>query len=482
MSFTLPVQTGLTAAGTNQGSALVLPNKPTTVFTCTRNSNVQIVTTTTPTNNGVKLPTCIAGSFFSIVNQGTSPLKVYPQNGNSIDKLITNSPSIVQSGTNSTFLTIDGQNFTTLTGSSSIQNAKSFGAQGDGKTDDTKALGNWFAAVCSGSGPGYLPAGQYKCNSQLVFDLSLAPTQGRMIYGDGTQQSIIDLTSVSVAPAMTLQCTSGGHSAFYWKFSDIGVIANLNGPTLAIGRFAGSPSGLDQLNSSSFERLTINNFNSGASSVGVQINGVFTCLFNLVVSNCATASSGDAWQINNSAHTTYNACAGGHALNAMRIANYYSFGNVFCGSDLEECTNCVTIDTPSGGCNTFVGGQWAYTGYGIYANPTSGHEIIAPNVATIVNNFISNGFGCRVRSPPLGMSFVTPSFPASGASCRNVTGMDMFVYMYRGTANVISVSIGGTSLGSGGAVSLGPYYLRATQTITFVFNSGTPAWVWTATS
>jgi hypothetical protein len=363
-----------------------------------------------------------------------------------------------------------------------IVNAKSFGAQGDGKADDREALLNWFAAVCSGSCRGYLPAGRYKCTAPLIFDLSLAATQGRFIYGDGAQQSIIDLTSVTSSPAMLLQCTGGAHWVFYWKFSDFGIIANTNGTAFSIGRFAGTPSGLDQINSSLFERIVVNNINQGTNCVAIQVNGVFSSSFHLVVSNCASTANGDSWQINNSAHSTYHTCAGGNAKNAMHITNFYSYGNVFFGTDLEVCTNCLTLDTASGGSNTFIGGQWHYSGYGIFASPTSGNEIIAPNVSANVNNFIANGFGCRVRSPPLNIAFATPAFPVTNVPCRNTSGLDMYIYVFPGTSVITNVLIGSTSLKSGTVVSPGPYLLRATQIITFVYTSGPGSWIWTSSA
>lgn len=79
------VATGLVAAGTTQGTALVL----------TRNWNEII---TTPVNSGVTLAALGAGQPGKVWNEGANPLNVYPPVGGQIDALGVNNPYILAAG------------------------------------------------------------------------------------------------------------------------------------------------------------------------------------------------------------------------------------------------------------------------------------------------------------------------------------------------------------------------------------------------
>lgn len=54
----------------------------------------------------------------------------------------------------------------------SIKSAKSYGAKGDGVTDDTTALQTWLNDVALNGGIAYLPHGQYKITAPIVVDWS----------------------------------------------------------------------------------------------------------------------------------------------------------------------------------------------------------------------------------------------------------------------------------------------------------------------
>lgn len=69
--------TGLTAAGTNQGTALALTNQFNEF-------------TTTASGTGGRLPTPEPGEFFGVVNSGSNPLALYPATGGAINALGTN--------------------------------------------------------------------------------------------------------------------------------------------------------------------------------------------------------------------------------------------------------------------------------------------------------------------------------------------------------------------------------------------------------
>lgn len=74
----------------------------------------------------------------------------------------------------------------TINTRSATVNVKSFGAAGDGVTDDTAALNQAFQAGCSSSKSVYLPTGVY-----LVDPLDVLNGCGATFYGDGSNQSIL---------------------------------------------------------------------------------------------------------------------------------------------------------------------------------------------------------------------------------------------------------------------------------------------------
>lgn len=83
-----------------------------------------------------------------------------------------------------------------------IINVTSYGAKGDGVTDDTTAITNaaaQFKTTLNSSGQGtlYFPAGRYKLSKQIVLSQSGANWQRMTICGDGSQVSTIEVTSTN---------------------------------------------------------------------------------------------------------------------------------------------------------------------------------------------------------------------------------------------------------------------------------------------
>ena len=83
-----------------------------------------------------------------------------------------------------------------------IINVTSYGAKGDGVTDDTSAITNAASQLkaalnSSGQGTLYFPAGRYKLSKQIVLSQSGANWQRMTICGDGSQASTIEVTSTN---------------------------------------------------------------------------------------------------------------------------------------------------------------------------------------------------------------------------------------------------------------------------------------------
>jgi hypothetical protein len=96
------VATALTAAGTNQSTALALSG----------NYSVQEVTTTA-SGTGVKLPTASAASWIFVVNRGANDLIVYPNTSGVINGQSANVGYTVQAGSTSVFIGKDGTSWYT---------------------------------------------------------------------------------------------------------------------------------------------------------------------------------------------------------------------------------------------------------------------------------------------------------------------------------------------------------------------------------
>jgi hypothetical protein len=94
------VGTGISAAGSNQGTATVLTNQMNTV-------------TTVPLGAGVVLPTPVAGQDIFVSNQGANPLAVYPPSGDTIDALAANTPFMMAPGTTVEWMATSASAFST---------------------------------------------------------------------------------------------------------------------------------------------------------------------------------------------------------------------------------------------------------------------------------------------------------------------------------------------------------------------------------
>ena len=91
-----------------------------------------------------------------------------------------------------------------------VLNAKTdFNAVGDNRADDTTAITKWIAAVIASGKTGFLPAGTYKCTSQVVFLLNgAARIRGCSFAGDGVGRSILNVAAVRASPQALITCTS----------------------------------------------------------------------------------------------------------------------------------------------------------------------------------------------------------------------------------------------------------------------------------
>jgi hypothetical protein len=105
---------------------------------------------------------------------------------------------------------------------------KSFGAVGDGATDDTTALQAWVARLNAVGGFGYVPPGTYLCTQKLVFT-----GKSLRIEGDGVNAAVLLFTSATADDkGLRYQPDSGGST--YGGF----VVRNLALHTSTVGGYA----------------------------------------------------------------------------------------------------------------------------------------------------------------------------------------------------------------------------------------------------
>jgi hypothetical protein len=266
-------------------------------------------------------------------------------------------------------------------GVAAVTSLKSFGAKGDGVTNDTVAFLAWFAAVLATKVPGYAEPGHYIINSQVSIDLSNALV-GVRIFGAGGNQTVFDLSAVSASPAMLLHASGG--ATFYFGISGIAVKGNVAGTVLAIGTLGGS----DAANKWRISDLIVNNLSTSTSAVGLQLNGVYNSTIDATV-NCA--GHGTALQLTVAQFSVFT---GGYATADVGIAlgTSYNYGNVFLGIDSEVVNTCVAISNAQSTGNTFIGGAFVWTNGG-------GPPVAAINATSgAVNRFIGVSFG---SAPPI---------------------------------------------------------------------------------
>ncbi|MEX3688847.1 glycosyl hydrolase family 28-related protein [Paraburkholderia sp. BR14263] len=262
---------------------------------------------------------------------------------------------------------------------------KQFGAKGDGKTDDTRAVLAWLAFVLATGIEGYAPAGTYVVTQQVVMDWGAAWKPGATFRGAGMNRAVFDLSSVATAPAWLLTDSTGQKAAFHGAFTDMGLKGTCAGPVFQVGLEDGS----DAFNE--FEiKVGVSNLNATAVANGVgpacaiELNGVYNSDLFLVANN---AGRGDAIRLR---YLQFSRVFGsfGNAETAMHLTGGYVDGNTFIALDLEVVNNCVVIDAANVARNTWIGGQFVWSnGVG-----PAGHAIVATNGNT--NRFV----GCNYAS------------------------------------------------------------------------------------
>jgi len=257
-----------------------------------------------------------------------------------------------------------------------ILNLKDYFAVGDGATDDSNAVNNWYSNVVSTGYPGVVPAGRYKITSQLVWDM-LTRTNGITIVGEGVTTSVFDVSNVVSTPAVQIISSIGPTSNN--KFSSIGFIGNLAGTVLQIG----TNSYTDTMRNSQFD-ISVNNLSNSTSVTSVVVNSVRASTLRIVANS---SGHGEAIHINAMSHSDLFG-AFTNADTGIHFGNSISNGNTIRAS-VYGVSNCVSITSNSTN-NTFLGGQYTWTQYGVVANAGNSNVFFNSSLNSNTNTFISN--------------------------------------------------------------------------------------------
>jgi hypothetical protein len=357
-------------------------------------------------------------------------------------------------------------------------NVHSFGAQGDGITDDAPALKAAIQSSLATGNPVYAPAGHYMVKSPLNIDISSAAPSGLRIVGASAGHTVLDGSALGTP---VLRIFGGGGTptnqtnCFYGGLYDFQVIGNTAGPVLDIGtaNFA------DAINSYEIKNLNVKNVSSSSAAIGTRINYLVSSKVDNLVTNCAGA--GDALQLNQAALTTFLSGSYSTATRGVHITNGFNFGCTFKGADIENTAICVVQDTTHAQYNKFECGSFVWSQFGIRssAGGTGGLTIdrVNPGSSGLYGGTFldpNNVVGVRILGNYGDGS--TPPVPASGTPVRNVTGQAQTVTLWANPGTLQAVTINGTqTMQVNNGITSMTVQLRPGYTITL---TGTASWVW----
>jgi hypothetical protein len=200
---------------------------------------------------------------------------------------------------------------------------------------------------------------------------------------------------------------------FWGTFRDFAVQGNYAGITLQLGR----EDFLDPMNSFIFDGINVLNSSTSAGTCAIEANAVLNSQL-YMVGNCG--GHGDALRCRQT-QFCYIGGSYSQADNGVHFTGGYSFANVWLGVDLEVVNTCVRSDVSTASKQTFIGGQFVWTGSAAFVmNAGSNYfRFINPNlgvagtvvsgaqaaIAIIEDNFIGTSpFGqvliARPRATP----------------------------------------------------------------------------------
>jgi hypothetical protein len=325
-----------------------------------------------------------------------------------------------------------------------------YGADPTYNNDNTAAFQLFWRDCLTKGGNGnvcFVPQGHYKFTQNLVLDTSINLGGGWTITCAGQNSTSLDFTSVPNTH-MTID-SSIAEGTFYGVINTCGVTANnAGGPALQLGQ----TNLTDALNGMAMTGMRVVNLASTSTSTSaVQINQVVDSLINVTANagcaasstsygECTSTTAGDAIQ---SIGAAFDTLSGSFSLatNGIHFTQFYNFGDTILNPDIEVDYDCVLWDSPDGGSNTIIGGQfvWYYHGAG-FAWVNNGAQylsnyLINPNLSSETWLGGTEPSGVLLQSGRY-LGIATPTFPPSPATyvnAINTTGQKVLATVYSGT-------------------------------------------------
>lgn len=243
-----------------------------------------------------------------------------------------------------------------------VFNVRTYGATGDGSTDDTAAIQDAINAVPATGGVLYFPAGTYQLSS------ALQPKSELVVRGESTRAVVINQTSTSahgfaatdpvriVMSDFTLQGPGSG--------SGVGIrlvrSSNDNIPALHLSRVLVSSFGSDGFNislpiTSTIDRCTaLSNGGHGFNVYGVTSGQVGT---SVAFSSCfANLNTSAGYRLERMAYTSFVGCATDSCGIGYEFVECFGVSLAGCGAE-----SMVNSGTSYPGIGFKFNGGWAYT-------------------------------------------------------------------------------------------------------------------------
>lgn len=248
-------------------------------------------------------------------------------------------------------------------------NVTSYGATGDGTTDDTAALQSTIdAADTAGGGTVYIPEGTYKLTADLVLKNNV------FLKGDGITATVLQQTSTSEHAITTNNVELVGIEGMMidGPGSGTGQGVHMVGDTIIytfyvtmrnvmVRQFGGTGISIDDPVMCDFTNVTSKE--NGAEGFHIQCSDYGTigtsCVFNACYAHNNTVGNG--FRFTNMVYTTLNACGSDNNTNGYKIEDCEVVVLNGCGAEVNLSNgvqivdgNCITINglwiggTPSG--------------------------------------------------------------------------------------------------------------------------------------
>ena len=244
-----------------------------------------------------------------------------------------------------------------------------FGADPTGVANSTTKFGYFFAAMCANKKQGHIPSGTYTLTAGVIWNFVSCP-YGVKLLGDSHGEVILNFVgSASVGWQWEITGGSGPSSVIPHVYDEMGnltITCDLSTVCWALGQ----NNGADVFESSTFHDMQINNTNSSASIVAMQINGSNNNQFNNIQAQATYASTssvgnGISMQITMAAFNQFNADSISNSNIAYEFTNLsnsaigFSYGNTFLSNDVENVCKAIVFDATNSAPKqeTFIGGR-----------------------------------------------------------------------------------------------------------------------------